>query len=511
MTDRARKSAAGRQRALVVGISDYPAPIPKLPAVAADVREIAKLLRSKEGAFPSAGVTVLTEGQATRKRIEAALQTTFAGAYEDETVFVYLAGHGGIHGGDYFFIAYDTDGGRMAETGVALTEIKDLFEKTPSQRVFLWLDFCHSGGILRSRQVADEDRDIIRRTLGVVQGHGKVILAACTSSQSAYEDPNLGHGLFTHALLRGLQGEAASGGEVTSNSLFDFIDREVGSQHQRPMYFGKLTGRIVLMHYKDRGGDKGKKAVSQTKTKGKAGKAASGGTWVMLGEHFYLAQAVRQNKDSTVTLEIAPASGEQEADLATLRPSRHGGGSVIPFAFNNEAHAIRVREVETEAVGGQHVWRMTLAPEDSGFGSGGMEATINTGGKSYSPGDIARLRAGRILLNDPPPRTGPRRGYDSDSLLEGSIEGSGNRCPVRECPIRTTYTAHRKHPQWKQFARLRAVYFLKASGTVDHILELSFGAVRSGQLPVKFRGRRQPKSGYPEPTTIELSGSCPLE
>ena len=91
-----------------------------------------------------------------------------------------------------------------------------------------------------------------------------------------------------------------------------------------------------------------------------------------------------------------------------------------------------------------------------------------------------------------------------------SIEGSSSRCPVQECPIRTVYSEHRKHPQWKQFARLRAVYFLKASGTVDHILDLSFGAVRSGQLPVKFRGRRQPKSGYPEPTTIELNGSCPL-
>jgi hypothetical protein len=42
-----------RQRAMVIGVSDYPAPIKKRPAVAADVKEIAKLLRSKNGAFPS--------------------------------------------------------------------------------------------------------------------------------------------------------------------------------------------------------------------------------------------------------------------------------------------------------------------------------------------------------------------------------------------------------------------------------------------------------------------------
>ena len=41
------------QQALVIGISDYTAPIPKLPAVAADVREMAKVLRSRNGAFPT--------------------------------------------------------------------------------------------------------------------------------------------------------------------------------------------------------------------------------------------------------------------------------------------------------------------------------------------------------------------------------------------------------------------------------------------------------------------------
>lgn len=71
-------------------------------------------------------------------------------------------------------------------------------------------------------------------------------MAACTPEQKAYE---LGHGLFTGALLRGLKGEAAKDKEVTVNSLFDYIDKQMGSDRQRPMMFGQMTWRVVLMHY----------------------------------------------------------------------------------------------------------------------------------------------------------------------------------------------------------------------------------------------------------------------
>ena len=91
-----------------------------------------------------------------------------------------------------------------------------------------------------------DDEVVISRELKVVQGQGKLIIAACTPEQNAYER---GHGLFTEALLKGLKGEAANQSEVTINSLFDYIDKKMGSNRQRPMMFGQITGRVVLMHY----------------------------------------------------------------------------------------------------------------------------------------------------------------------------------------------------------------------------------------------------------------------
>ena len=244
------RTKTGRERALVIGISDYPSPIPKLPAVANDVREIATLLSSDKSEFPMQNVRSLVDQEANRKAILDSLETTFRDVQPDDAVFVYVAGHGTVVKDDYLFVAHDTKADGLATTGVPLTKIKKTFDASPSQRAFLWLDFCHSGGILaRDLEGEPDSRAVIERTLKVVQGQGKLILAACTPTQSAWESTGLGHGLFTDALLRGLKGEAASGGEVTINSLFDFIDRQMGSQQQRPMMFGQVTGRIVLMHH----------------------------------------------------------------------------------------------------------------------------------------------------------------------------------------------------------------------------------------------------------------------
>ena len=205
------------------------------------------MLGSDKGQFPSQNVLRLTDGEATSKEVLKAIENTFSGVQSDDAVFAYLAGHGEVRNDKYYFVAHDTNPDKLPSTGVPLKKIKEAFDGSPSQRAFLWLDFCHSGGIVpRDLESGSDDKEVIERTLKVAQGQGKLIMAACTPEQKAYE---LGHGLFTRALLRGLKGGAAKNKEVTVNSLFDFIDRQIGSDRQGPMMFGQMTGRVVLMHY----------------------------------------------------------------------------------------------------------------------------------------------------------------------------------------------------------------------------------------------------------------------
>jgi uncharacterized caspase-like protein len=241
------RSKTGRERALVIGISGYPPPIPKLPAVANDVHEMAALLGSDKGQFTAQNVVRLADAEATSDKLIEALETTFAKVQPHDAGFAYMAGHGAVVESEYYFVAYNTTVQDIPSTGVPLKKIKEVFDASPSQRAFLWLDFCHSGGIIpRDLIVEAHDEVIISRDLKVAHGQGKLIIAACTPAQKAYEG---GHGLFTEALLKGMRGEAANKGEVTINSLYDYIDRNMGSVRQRPMMFGQMTGRVVLMHY----------------------------------------------------------------------------------------------------------------------------------------------------------------------------------------------------------------------------------------------------------------------
>jgi|SRR5271166_154839 len=242
------RSKTGRERALVIGISNYPPPIPRLPAVANDVREMATLLGSDKGQFPAQNILRLSDGEATSQKVIEAIETTFAKVQPDDSVFAYMAGHGEVVDGEYFFLAHNTNVQDIPSTGVRLKKIKEVFDASPSQRAFLWLDFCHSGGIIPRDLVTEPDDEVvISRALQVVQGQGKLIIAASTPEQKAYEFG--AHGLFTEALLAGLKGEAANKGEVTVNSLYDYIDKRMGTDRQRPMMFGQMTGRVVLMHY----------------------------------------------------------------------------------------------------------------------------------------------------------------------------------------------------------------------------------------------------------------------
>lgn len=232
-------------------------------------------------------------------------------------------------------------------------------------------------------------------------------------------------------------------------------------------------------------------------------------TWIMLDRFFFQASRVQQTHDGEFLIEIVPGSSEQEADLESLYPSRHGGTASVPFAVHNDAHVVRVTKCERELSGRSAKWKLTLSPDDRSFGSGGLEATINEGGKSHTPDEIARLRAGRLLLNDPPLQQHDRRSFHH-SLVESAITGSG-KYQVRESVIRSTFASFGERSDWRELARLQAVFLLKATGTVESILELAIGPVRAGHVAVTFRGRRRTPYTGKDPISVEVAGECELK
>jgi hypothetical protein len=135
--------------------------------------------------------------------------------------------------------------------------------------------------------------------------------------------------------------------------------------------------------------------------------------------------------------------------------------------------------------------------------------------KLHTPDDIARLRAGRILLNAPPPaRDDHRHAFDrmDEIMLESFIRGSNNPVSAEHCIVQAIY---RKlggdSDRFLRVARLASIYFLKVAGVVEQILELTLGPIQEGRVHVRFRGRRRQVASNVEPAVIEIEGECPLE
>src|SRR5262249_24465093 len=156
---------------------------------AKDAADVAGLLRSQEGKLFSRGeCKLLTDGQATRQAVEAALTWLRTGAKPSDCGLVYPAGRArpDAGGGDPF-IAYDARP-LLDSTQRSAQALRAALQALAGTR-FLMLDTCHAGGV--------GGLDV-----------GFVTLAACTAKQLSKEHDSLKNGYFTRALVEALSGKA---------------------------------------------------------------------------------------------------------------------------------------------------------------------------------------------------------------------------------------------------------------------------------------------------------------
>jgi len=92
------------------------------------------------------------------------------------------------------------------------------------------------------------------QSLGRVESVPKGITAffSCDATETSYEDAELGHGVFTHYLIKGLAGEAARDGIITILGLYEYVQKETQTftkrkygESQIPYWSGEFTNFIL--------------------------------------------------------------------------------------------------------------------------------------------------------------------------------------------------------------------------------------------------------------------------
>jgi hypothetical protein len=220
----------------------------------ADARKLAEAVERRLGPGHSRVVKrVLVNGGAawdapTTSNIMDAVEM-LRQAKETDTVVLFIAGHGVNDGPDYRFLATDAElanGGSLRGSTVVPWQVLQSAMEAANGRRILFVDTCHSGNAYNQR-------------LGNAAYHANIIAyTAARFDQEALEDASLGHGIFTHAVIEGLDGKGELAGKrrISTRGLAGYVVRRVGDLAKRlngaqePQYFkGRDADDYVLAQW----------------------------------------------------------------------------------------------------------------------------------------------------------------------------------------------------------------------------------------------------------------------
>lgn len=258
-TQAALKEAAispdAKTYALLVGISKYE----KLPQdlwlqfADADAKTFGQHLASaRGGAVPADQVEVLTNEQATTAAVRNAFQTFLRNrAGKKDTIFILIAAHGIVDTRGSYILTYDSDPQDLSATALPMAEIQSLADDELSKvgRVVLMADVARAASIgnLKTANIGSAVEK-----LGEAQGEMLGLMAA-RPRELSLEGTQFGggHGAFTYALIKGLQGFADHDDDrfVSAGELEDYVRDSVpkltgNRQHTRD--FGSIQNATKL-------------------------------------------------------------------------------------------------------------------------------------------------------------------------------------------------------------------------------------------------------------------------
>ena len=258
------------QWAVIIGVGGYESTaVPKLRYPVADADAVYQTLVAS-GGFKKENILLLTdktERKPTLRNIKWALGTFLArSAHKNDLVVIYFAGHGasevdqrGVErdGLSKYLVPVDADPDDLYSTALPMDEMQNVLARIEAERVTVFLDACYSGAAggrtfasTKTRTVNVDDIFLERLT----RSKGRAIVTASRPSELSVELPELGHGIFTYYLVRGLEGYADLNrdGIVSLQELYEYLTQEVSRKsravggNQHPMLKGELEGALPL-------------------------------------------------------------------------------------------------------------------------------------------------------------------------------------------------------------------------------------------------------------------------
>lgn len=240
---------------LAVGINEYKNPMMSLNYARSDAQSFTGLVSENAGKlFKTIELHALYDQNASRAKILDKLDELSLKIYPEDVFIFYYAGHGSMVDARFFFIPTESlrlyDLKSLQKDAIEAGILQEKFANIKALKQLIVMDACQSGGsveLLATRGTGEE-----KAIAQLARSAGIHILASAGSEQFATEFAELGHGLFTYVLIKGLEGDADGSpkdGKVTIYELKSFID------DQMPELTRKLKGRPQYPYTFSRGQD----------------------------------------------------------------------------------------------------------------------------------------------------------------------------------------------------------------------------------------------------------------
>ncbi|BAZ29736.1 WD-40 repeat protein [Cylindrospermum sp. NIES-4074] len=239
---------------LLVGVNQYhDKRLPSLRYSAVDCQILAEALTGAiQEQFPQKEVNIyhdFAQKQPLLTTVRTHLQQITNAAQPLDTILFYFSGHGMLQPENQqaFLCLADTQKDNLQNTGLAVQELLQLLGNSKAQNQLVWLDACHSGGMtLKGVNPTPQLVEVLQQR--AAKSKGFYALLSCDTEQQSWEFPELGHGVFTYYLMRGLQGEAADAqGLISADGLYRYI------YHQTLQYIDKTNQQLRLINQQKRG------------------------------------------------------------------------------------------------------------------------------------------------------------------------------------------------------------------------------------------------------------------
>lgn len=228
--------ASANMHILAIGLNEYQNPKYKLNYGKADAEAFVQAVENRsKGIFMTIKKQVIHDQQAVRSTIEKAFETVVAEAQPQDAFVFFYAGHGVMSEGDasnpaeFYLVPHDVtqlygNDEMLNQKAVSAKLLKSWCAKIKAQKQLVVLDACQSGGAVETFAMrgASEEKAILQ----LARSAGVVVMASTGTEQFATEFAQLGHGAFTYALLKGLDGEADGSpkdGKITVKELEAYL------------------------------------------------------------------------------------------------------------------------------------------------------------------------------------------------------------------------------------------------------------------------------------------------